>query len=185
MCEESCPFGEIKKPDDGAPLETKQVDVKRLAVLFIVLPVVLLGSGWIGSRLLIYETLGPLGSSLAEEILLENSGERTEMTDVTKAFRASGKPTEELFADANSIQRNFKVGGWIVGGFIGLVLCLKLIGLFMRKRQLEYDVDKGKCLSCGRCFAYCPYEQVRLGIITPEEAEKLGSREVKPKQFRA
>ena len=185
LCEESCPFGAIKKPDEGAPLETKQVDIKRLAVLFIVLPVVLLGSGWIGSRLYAPLSRGHATVSLAEEIILENSGKRTEMTNATKAFRASGKPTEELFAEASSIQHNFKVGGWIVGGFIGLILCLKLIGLFMRKRQLEYDVDKGKCLSCGRCFAYCPYEQVRLGIITPEEAEKLGSREVKPKQFRA
>jgi polyferredoxin len=185
LCEESCPFGAIKRPDEDIPLEAKQVDVKRLALLFILLPVVLFGSGWISSRLYAPLSRGHATVSLAEEILLENSGERTEMTDVTKAFRASGKPTEELFAEASSIQQKFRVGGWIAGGFIGLVLCLKLIGLFMRKRQLEYDVDKGKCLSCGRCFAYCPYEQVRLGIITPEEAEKLGTKEVKPKQFRA
>jgi ferredoxin len=122
---------------------------------------------------------------LAEEIQLENSGRRTEMTDKTKAFRASGKPTEELFAEAGAIRHKFKVGGWILGGFVGLVFCLKLISQIIRRRQLEYDVDKGTCLSCGRCFAYCPYEQVRLGIITPEEAEEMGAREVRIKQFRA
>jgi ferredoxin len=185
LCEESCPFGAIKKPDEDIPLEAKKMDVKRFAVLFILLPVVLLGSGWIGSRLNEPLSRGHATVSLAEEILLENTGKRTEMTNPTKAFRASGKPTEDLFVEASAIQRNFRVGGWIVGGFIGLVLCLKLIGLFMRKRQLEYDVNKGTCLSCGRCFAYCPYEQVRLGIITPEEAEQLGTKEVKPKQFRA
>jgi len=28
-------------------------------------------------------------------------------------------------------------------------------------------------LGQGRCFAYCPFEQVRLGLITPEEAHAL------------
>jgi NosR/NirI family nitrous oxide reductase transcriptional regulator len=185
LCEESCPFGAIKKPDEAAPPVSKEADVKKLAFLLVLLPVIVFGSGWIGSRLDI--PLSRLHSTvyLAEEILLENSGQRTEMTDETKAFRASGKPTEELFNEASAIRHQFKVGGWIFGGFIGLVLCLKLITLFMRRRQLEYDVDKGTCLSCGRCFAYCPFEQVRLGIITPEEAEEMGSKEVRIKQFRA
>jgi ferredoxin len=185
LCEESCPFGAIKKPDEAAPPANREVEVKKLAFILVLLPVVVFGSGWVGSRLEI--PLSRLHStvSLAEEILLENSGQRTVLTDETKAFRAAGKPTEELFADASAIQHEFKVGGWILGGFIGLVLCLKLINLFMRRRQSEYDIDKGTCLSCGRCFAYCPYEQVRLGIITPKEAEKMGSKEVKIKQFRA
>jgi ferredoxin len=123
--------------------------------------------------------------SLAEEVLLENSGKRIEMTDATKAFRASGKPSEELFSEASFIQNQFHKGGWILGGFIGLILCLKLISLFIRRRQLEYDVDKGTCLSCGRCFAYCPYEQVRLGLMTPEELKELDRRDVRIKQFRA
>lgn len=185
LCEESCPFGAIKKPDEAVPPANRGAEVKKLAFILVLLPVVVFGSGWVGSRLEI--PLSRLHStvSLAEEILLENSGQRTELTDETKAFRASGKPTEGLFAEANAIQHEFKVGGWILGGFIGLVLCLKLINLFMRRRQSEYEVDKGTCLSCGRCFSYCPYEQVRLGIITPKEAEQMGSKEVKIKQFRA
>ncbi len=185
LCEESCPFGAIKKPDEAAPPVSQEADVRRAAFLLVLFPIIVFSSGWIGSRLDI--PLSRLHStvSLAEEILLENSGQRTEMTDETKAFRASGKPTEELFTEASAIRRQFKMGGWIFGGFIGLVLCLKLISLFVRRRQKEYDVDKGTCFSCGRCFAYCPFEQVRLGLITPEEAEKMGSKEVRIKQFRA
>jgi ferredoxin len=123
--------------------------------------------------------------SLAEEVLLENAGKRTEMSDATKAFRAAGKPSAELFAEASAIRSRFHRGGWILGGFVGLILCLKLIGLFIRRKQPEYDVDKGTCFSCGRCFAYCPYEQVRLGLITPEQLKELDRREVKIKQFRA
>lgn len=185
LCEESCPFGAIKKADIEAPPTNKERDIKGLAVLFVLLPVFVVGSGWVGSRLDIpLSRLHPT-VSLAEEVLLENSGKRTEMTDATKAFRASGKPSEMLFAEAKSIQVRFRKGGWIFGGFIGLVLCLKIIGLFIRRRQMEYDVDRGACLSCGRCFAYCPYEQVRLGLMTPEELKELDGRDVKIKQFRA
>jgi len=185
LCEESCPFGAIKKPDEAALPANREAEVKKLAFILVLLPIVVFGSGWVGSRLEIPLSRLHATVSLAEEILLENSGQRTELTDKTKAFRASGKPTEELYAEASAIQHEFKVGGWILGGFIGLILCLKLINLFMRRRQLEYDVDKGTCLSCGRCFAYCPYEQVRLGIITPKEAEEMVSKEVRIKQFRA
>jgi NosR/NirI family nitrous oxide reductase transcriptional regulator len=185
LCEESCPFGAIKKPDLATPPVKKESDVKRAAWLFLLLPVILLATGWVGSRL---ET--PLSRlhpsvSLAEEILLENSGLRPEMTDETKAFRTSGKPTEELFAEAGSIRQKIRRGGWILGGFIGLVVWLKLIGLFRRKKQVEYDMDRGACISCGRCFSYCPYEQVRLGLMSPEELAALDRRGVPIKQFRA
>ena len=185
LCEESCPFGAIKKAVDQAPLSDKTKDVKRLAMLFVLLPVFVFGTGWVGSRLDIPLSRLHPNVSLAEEILLENSGKRAEMTDATKAFRATGKPSEELFTEARTIQNQFRRGGWIFGAFIGLILNLKLMGLFVRRRQLEYDVDKGICLSCGRCFAYCPYEQVRLGLMTPEELKELDRRDVRIKQFRA
>ena len=185
LCEESCPFGAIKKADDETPSVNRESDVKRFAAIFVLLPVVVFGSGWVGSRLDISLSRLHPTVSLAEEVLLENAGKRTEMTDATKAFRATGKPSEELFAEAKSIQNQFRKGGWILGSFIGVILCLKLISLFIRRRRLEYDIDKGACLSCGRCFAYCPYEQVRLGLMTPEELKELDRRNVKIKQFRA
>jgi polyferredoxin len=185
LCEESCPFGAIKKADEETQPIGRERDIKQLAMVLILLPVIVFVSGWIGSRLDIpLSRLHPT-VSLAEEVLLENAGKRTEMSDATKAFRATGKPSEELFAEASAIQQKFRLGGWVLGGFVGLVLCLKLVGLFIRRRQLEYDVDKGTCLSCGRCFAYCPYEQVRLGLMTPEELKELDRRDVQIKQFRA
>jgi NosR/NirI family nitrous oxide reductase transcriptional regulator len=177
LCEESCPFGAIKKPGDKVlPQEKRETEIKRLAILLVLLPVIVIGSGWIFSRLHV-----PLSSqhsivSLAEEIHLENTGKRKETTERTRAFRASGQPTEELFSQAAAIQDRFKIGGWILGGFLGLVICLKLIGFSIRRKQVEYEIDTGTCLSCARCFEYCPYEQVRLGIISPDEVEdgKLG-----------
>ena len=32
------------------------------------------------------------------------------------------------------------------------------------------------CLSCARCFLYCPYEQERRGLIGPEELKEIEVR---------
>jgi len=185
LCEASCPFGAIKIPDDSSAPADKKSEVKKLAVLLVLIPVVVFATGWVGSQLDVPLSRMHPTVSLAEEILLENSGQRVEMTDETEAFRASGTPTEELYAEASAIQDQFKVGGWILGGFIGLIICLKLINYFMRRNPQEYEIDKGTCFSCGRCFEYCPHEQVRKGFITPGEAAELGKGTVKIKQFRA
>ncbi|NIM14276.1 MAG: 4Fe-4S binding protein [Candidatus Aminicenantes bacterium] len=173
LCEESCPFGAIKKPGDiSLPREKRETEIKRLAILLVLLPVIVIGSGWVISRLHVPLSRQHFTVSLAEEIHLENSGKRKETTEQTRAFRASGKPTEELFSEAAAIQNKFKTGAWILGGFLGFIICLKVIGLSIRKKQVEYEVDTGTCLSCARCFKYCPYEQVRLGIISPDEIEE-------------
>jgi len=173
LCEESCPFGAIKTPNESRYLGSKEKTVKSLAVLLILLPVFILGGGWFVSRLDESLSRQHFTVALAERILLEERGESAELTEETKAYRASGKPREELFQEAASVQDKFRLGGWFLGGFLGLVLGLKLLNLSFLRRQLEYDVDTGTCLSCGRCFAYCPFEQVRLGLITPEEAHAL------------
>jgi formate hydrogenlyase subunit 6/NADH:ubiquinone oxidoreductase subunit I len=46
-----------------------------------------------------------------------------------------------------------------------LVVGVKLIHLSIRRRRTEYQPDKANCVSCGRCFWYCPVEQLRLGLI--------------------
>jgi ferredoxin len=46
-----------------------------------------------------------------------------------------------------------------------LVLGGKLVQLSLRRRREEFEPDKGNCVSCGRCFWYCPHEQLRLGLI--------------------
>ncbi len=172
LCEESCPFGAINKPTEEIPINSRK-GIKLLAILFIMIPIIVVSSGWVISRLYIPLSRQHFTVSLAEEIQLENSGKRTETTDETKAFRASGKLTEELFAEARVIQHKFKIGGWILGGFLGFIFCLKLINLTIYRRQIEYNTDTGTCFSCARCFSYCPVEQVRLGKMDPDELIKL------------
>ncbi len=169
LCEASCPFDSIHLPDDSQVTTHKPREVKRLAALLVLVPLLMAGSGWIGSRL-----GGPLAGqhttvALARKIRAENAGLRMETTENTRTFRASGKPDGDLFQEADVIQTRFMSGGWILGAFLGLILGVKLIQLTLRRKRTGYDIDRGLCLSCARCFAYCPYELVRRGVITLEE----------------
>jgi NosR/NirI family nitrous oxide reductase transcriptional regulator len=103
--------------------------------------------------------------SLAEQVRLEELGLADATTDASDAFRGSGQPAAGLYEEARSLQQKFKTLGHLLGGWIGVVLCAKLIQLSIRRRRTDYHPDQSGCVSCGRCFRYCPVEQVRLGLI--------------------
>jgi NosR/NirI family nitrous oxide reductase transcriptional regulator len=160
LCEESCPFGAIQKPTEAHYPETRSQGVRRLAILFALLPLMLVCGGFVGSRLYIPFSRQHVTVDLAEQIRLEDIGVYGDTTEETRTFRATGKPTEELHSEAIAIQNRFKKGGWILGGFIGLVFGLKLVNLSIRRKRVDYEVDKGTCFSCARCFSYCPQERI-------------------------
>jgi len=162
LCEDSCPFGAIKKPSTKWPAQEYHVAKKRLAFLLLLLPVLVFLGGWAGSGLKGVTSRAHETVRLAEQIYLEEAGETEEITDASTAFRATGQKINELYEQASNIRARFVLGGWILGGFIGLVIGLKLIGLSVWRQRTDYEADRASCLACGRCYKYCPREQVRL-----------------------
>ena len=160
LCEESCAFGAIHTPTGEVPVDRRK-SIRRLAILFILLPVITAGGGWAVSRLGIPLSRQHFTVALAEKIQRENSAGTTETSVETNAFRASGITTEKLFAEAKIIRGRFNTGGWILGAFLGFMVSAKLIGLSIFRRYTEYVVDTGACFSCARCFSYCPIERDR------------------------
>jgi len=162
LCEDSCPFGAIKVPTAEWPPRDYDKSKKLLALLILLLPILILACAWAVS------TAGDLMSRthatvrLADRINLEESGKVKETTDASAAFRATGKEVKELYAEASNIQAEIKTGSWLLGGFLGLVIALKLIGHSVRRTRTDYEADRAACLACGRCFEYCPREHVRL-----------------------
>ncbi|MHC4462332.1 MAG: 4Fe-4S binding protein [Planctomycetota bacterium] len=162
LCEDSCPFGAIKVPTAEWPVRDYDKSKKRLALLLLLLPVLVLSTAWAVS------TAGDLMSRthptvrLADRIYLEEAGKEEETTDASAAFWATGKEVEELHAEASNIRSAIKTGCWLLGGFLGLVIALKLIGHSVRRTRIDYEADRAGCLACGRCFEYCPKEHVRL-----------------------
>jgi NosR/NirI family nitrous oxide reductase transcriptional regulator len=162
LCEDSCPFGAIRKPTTQWPTQEYHVAKKRLAFLLLLLPVLVFLGGWAGSSLKGVTSRAHETIRLAEQIYLEETGKTEEITESSTAFRATGQEIKELYEQASNIRARFELGGWILGGFIGLVIGLKLIGLSVWRQRIDYEADRASCLACGRCFNYCPREHLRL-----------------------
>lgn len=158
LCEEACPFGAIHPPTTNDQSVTHATDRSRIAYGFLALPIIVLLAGWIVSY------AGPSFSRahftvrLAEQIVLEDADSSIAATDASQAFRDSGQSKETLFVEARAIRNRFTWAAWILGGFIGLVVCGKVIHLSFFKKRTDYEIDNASCLACGRCFEYCPVE---------------------------
>ena len=165
LCEDSCPFGAIKEPTANWPENIYNIAKKRLVFFILLLPVLVFVGGWLGSSLKSVTSRMHATVRLAERVYQEETGMVKGTTDASTAFRATGKDMEELYKEASDIRAKFGFGGWLLGGFVGLVIGLKLIGLSVWRQRTDYEADRASCLACGRCFEYCPREHVRLKKI--------------------
>lgn len=66
---------------------------------------------------------------------------------------------ETLVKEATVIRRKFYKGGWIAGGFMGLVIGMTILGQVVYRKRTDYQPHKGNCYSCGRCMSYCPVKK--------------------------
>ncbi len=162
LCEESCPFEVIDMPITAAPEENKSLARRRIGVLLAILPVIILAGGWIGSGL--HRPLSQIHPTvrLAARITQENAGTVSETTLHSRTFRASGETTEQLMQHSKIIQQHYKSGGWWLGMFLAGSAGLTLIGLASRRKREIYETNKTHCLSCARCFDYCPRHNTNI-----------------------
>ena len=168
LCEDSCPVGAIKKPTTEWPVTEYAKGKKRLALLIVLLPVLMVLCGWAGARLKNVTSRMHATVRLAEHIYLEETGEvappgtlGTDIINASTAFRATGRTVQDLYDEASAIRDKFALGGWLLGGFIGLVVGFKLTAVSVWRKRTDYEADRAGCLACGRCFKYCPRERIR------------------------
>jgi NAD-dependent dihydropyrimidine dehydrogenase PreA subunit len=172
LCEKSCPFGAMREP---APAETNPkwlgAERKRLGWLLVLVPVLVLGGGWAGSK------LSPAAAQLDPSVALAERYTRQQshpvdyglMTPETLSLqRAAENPAASLAAAAD-LRRRFDLACWLFGGWIGLVIGVKLVALSVRPGRTDYEPDRGACFACARCFTDCPNERVRLGLMPAAE----------------
>lgn len=162
ICDVACPYGAI-----ATPRPENQDARPKAGILSIIMVIVLaicftLAGALGGGKLSIAFSKVNRVVSLAERIAGEENGVYKDQTDETKAFRQTGRSIEELYLDAIKIRENFATGGSILGGFVGLVIGLKLIGLRFAPKRTIYEPDRADCVACGRCYAYCPKEIIRV-----------------------
>lgn len=159
LCEDSCPYDAIRKPSEKEP-EDRTVGAKRLAAMIILVPLLGIAGGVAGYAL--HNVLAGAHDTvrLADRMVIEQQAD-VESTLETETFRAGDSSTESLARTAEGIRREFAVGSSLLGVFVGIAVGVKLLGASVYRRREGYEPDRAECLSCGRCFAYCPVEQAK------------------------
>ena len=172
LCEESCPFGAILTPGDTPRADPRPAARRRLAMLLVAAPLLVVIGAAAGSRLDTPLSMAHPAVRLAEQLAGEDSGNIRATTLQSDAFRASGRPRSDLHREVAMLRRRFRNGGMLAGSFVGIVLAARLAGLCLLRSRRDYEPERGSCLSCGRCFASCPREHLRRsGRSIPAEAD--------------
>ena len=168
LCEEACPFGAILRPNRDEPLPDRREGMGRLSALLVLLPVLTAFGVWLGARLAPPLSRVHATVRLAERVRSEEDGLVKGTTDASDAYRRTGRRNEELYAEAGAIKFRFLWGGRLLGAWVGLVVGGKLVSLAVRRARADHEPDRSKCISCGRCFGYCPRERARLKRLDGE-----------------
>ncbi|MFW5750138.1 MAG: 4Fe-4S binding protein [Planctomycetota bacterium] len=163
LCEDACPYDAIRPAvheDKGGPLARS----KALFIVTCLLVPVLAGIGGFAiSRLsgAVFSRAHP-DVQLAETVAAIDAGriQRSDLIQTEQQRLENWRERDHDYAAlgdrAQAIYDRFVTGGWLVGIFFGLVVGIKLVSLCLRWRPKEYEPDRGSCLSCARCFDYCP-----------------------------
>ncbi len=180
LCEHSCPYGAMREPVVAAPKpEPAGLQRKRLAWLLLALPLLITAGALVGAK------LGPAAAQLHPDVALAELFARQQQAPVTyppmtpealSLERAAADPAA-LAASAQTIRQRMVLAGWLFGGWVGLVIGIKLITLSLRSARTDYEPDRGMCVACARCFEYCPNERVRRGLMPAEPLKKAPAPE--------
>jgi NosR/NirI family nitrous oxide reductase transcriptional regulator len=167
LCQGSCPFDAIRFPVAPPTPEQMRRDTRSLALLLAFLPAALVAGWSLGSG------LGPRFAELHKTVRLAHETAAWKRGAAlpagsleVDAFVQGARPVEELQKDARRIQGGFRLAAGVFGAAVGALLIGKLVALVLRRRVAEHTPDRGHCLSCGRCFRFCPpeHERLRLGL---------------------
>ena len=157
LCSNSCPFGAIDEPI--AETGKRRSNVNRLMTYFVLLPLWIGIGGFAGS--MVHVPLSKFNKTvyLADQIIEHPEVKNDPKNIDVRTFLSSGKSTEQLVQEAHDIQRQFYWGGWILGGFMGLIIGTSLINLSKFRKREDWEPNKTNCLSCARCMDYCPVKK--------------------------
>jgi NosR/NirI family nitrous oxide reductase transcriptional regulator len=165
LCEDVCPYGAIHPPTVAQSPDSRQRGKRQFARSLLAAPVVIAVFWWLGTVLAVPLAQWHPESRLAQQVRSEEIGVAVGTTDASDAFRGSGRSVDDLYQSAVERRSRFVTLGGLLGAWTGLVIGVKLIYLSVRRRRDDYQADRAGCVSCGRCYWYCPVEKVRLGLI--------------------
>jgi ferredoxin len=165
LCRNSCPTDAILPPNENAVKEKRSAGIRRILRYLITIPVVAALFGFGGY--LVSDRLANVNKEVRKAALVERYAMRPSEEQPTEVstFLARDESVEELSAKAEQIKKQFGVLSAVAGGLVGVVISLTLLGLSVKRGRKTYTVDNALCVSCGRCFGYCPQNKVGSGTM--------------------
>ncbi len=155
LCHDACPHGAIHPPTPEEKLPRREGKA-RLIGLLMLLPALIAASAFLARQASpAFARLHPT-VRIAEQVSLHSAGLLPGETNEVMAFEHAAGDAGILYEQARVIQRRFDRYSWYFGGWIGLVIGVKLLALALRRRRTEYEIDQGACLACARCYPSCP-----------------------------
>lgn len=172
LCANSCPFGAMREPSIGT-VEPKFLvpDRRRLGWLLLLMPILIAGGAWIGGQLAVpVSKLNPT-VELAERYLSQQRSpvDYGVMTPEALSLQRAEHDPEVVLKSATNLRHRFWLACVVFGGWIGLVIGMKLVSLSVRTTRTDYEPDRGACFACARCFRSCPQELIRIGQMPASE----------------
>jgi ferredoxin len=155
LCESACPVNAIRFPTNEPVHEKRAQSVHRIVIYTVFLPLFILAGatgGWFGGDY--FSTKHPR-VKLAEQIVKEENGSAVPTIE-SETFRTSSSAVAELISEAATTRNTIRFGSLLFGAYAALIIGLMLLRLSTQKKTTEYIADHGECISCGRCFRYCP-----------------------------
>jgi ferredoxin len=156
LCESGCPYDAILQTDPVMDKEKPGTSLKGSLGYLLLIPVLAASFAVLLYNFAPYFSVVNDKVKLAREIRLESEKGIKAVSKAAVAYFESGKTEKELFEEEQFIIDRFSKGAPWVGIFLGLSLGIGLFAPTIRKLRTEYEPDRGRCFSCGKCLKFCP-----------------------------
>ncbi|MDR3707137.1 MAG: 4Fe-4S binding protein [Capsulimonadaceae bacterium] len=157
LCASTCPFGALRPSVAAMEIEPLPIRRRRAARILATGPAIvaaLAALGWLGAPML--ATVHPVVAH-ADLIWTKHQAGRAGVAGTVVALAPD--PSEmPVLHEAALIRRKFFVASALFGGWLGLVVWLRLLALSRRDDAPFYVADPAACLACARCYGLCPGE---------------------------
>ncbi|NCD40762.1 MAG: 4Fe-4S binding protein [Bacteroidia bacterium] len=156
LCADSCPFDAIVPPTGDLSIYSTQKYRRKFLLLLLLVPVFALSGGYLLSHSHSFFARADRTVYLADMLIQNPEMQYSTGNLDIETFMASGKSLGTLAQEAAEIRADFYKGTWILGLFLGLVFGIALLRQVVFRRHDGFSPHKGDCVSCARCFDYCP-----------------------------
>ena len=162
LCHNACPVDAIKPPYENKVKERRSKGVYRILRYIVFLPLMVV------TGVVVMYALSDRFSKVNKEVrlysmVIQNEAQPQVIQSLElQAFYGEEKTVEELAAQVVEIKKAFRFWSGVVGAFFGLVITLTLINLSVKRTRRQYEINDADCVSCGRCFKYCPQNSSSL-----------------------